>query len=309
MSSIDGCSSRKISVSQELVDTVIDFLFDDKETLSSCCLVNRQWVPSSRLHLFRTISIECRPDRGLDKMIMNSPSNVIPGLGDSPMLARILHAFTEFVARSPKLLTANIHQLAVSGCIDYFQDAVISVGQIQDLLLHLPHLKRLDLIAIRLLTAISGPVVDTYPLQQLEMMECEASSECSLALLSMLPDLETMTWGIGKIQEGKATSAQHPVALPSTFRCKLRRLTISTPLCACPASSFLTVLERASQGTTHNSVTTLSFKKNPYRMDDIETRIVNRILECVGWSIETLTLTQEAVAQRFGMHSPYNSNI
>lgn len=44
--------SSGVVVPQELVDTIIDNLFDDKEALRMCSLVSRLWLPSSRLHLF-----------------------------------------------------------------------------------------------------------------------------------------------------------------------------------------------------------------------------------------------------------------
>ncbi|CAL1715684.1 unnamed protein product [Somion occarium] len=45
---------------QELVDHIIDFLHDDKKTLARCCLVNHMWLPSSRYHLFHSISLSIR---------------------------------------------------------------------------------------------------------------------------------------------------------------------------------------------------------------------------------------------------------
>lgn len=41
----------------ELVDSVIDYNHDDPETLMTCALVNRQWTPSSRFHLFSRVTI------------------------------------------------------------------------------------------------------------------------------------------------------------------------------------------------------------------------------------------------------------
>ncbi|KAJ7578272.1 hypothetical protein C8J56DRAFT_717992, partial [Mycena floridula] len=43
---------------QELVDIVIDFAHRDRRVLSACALTCRRWVPSSRLHLFRIISLD-----------------------------------------------------------------------------------------------------------------------------------------------------------------------------------------------------------------------------------------------------------
>lgn len=38
---------------QELLDTIIDFLYDDQPALFSCSLVCHAWVPATRYHLFQ----------------------------------------------------------------------------------------------------------------------------------------------------------------------------------------------------------------------------------------------------------------
>ena len=40
----------------ELIDNIVDCLKDDFSTLKNTCLVSKQWLPRSRLHLFRNIS-------------------------------------------------------------------------------------------------------------------------------------------------------------------------------------------------------------------------------------------------------------
>ncbi|KAJ7257821.1 hypothetical protein C8J57DRAFT_987218, partial [Mycena rebaudengoi] len=45
----------------ELVDSIIDFACFDSQTLAACGLVAKQWLPSSRFHLFS--SIHLRRDR------------------------------------------------------------------------------------------------------------------------------------------------------------------------------------------------------------------------------------------------------
>ncbi|KAI0928933.1 hypothetical protein AcV5_006345 [Taiwanofungus camphoratus] len=46
----------------ELFDETIDHLWDDPKTLKACSLTCRDWVPSSRLHLFRTMRIYTAAD-------------------------------------------------------------------------------------------------------------------------------------------------------------------------------------------------------------------------------------------------------
>ncbi|KAJ7115411.1 hypothetical protein C8R44DRAFT_709797, partial [Mycena epipterygia] len=40
----------------ELTDYIIDFLWESQPDLRACCLVCREWLPSSRRHLFASIS-------------------------------------------------------------------------------------------------------------------------------------------------------------------------------------------------------------------------------------------------------------
>ncbi|KAG6890451.1 hypothetical protein C0992_001645 [Termitomyces sp. T32_za158] len=46
---------------QELVDYIIDYLFDDTAALRNCSLVCHAWRPSSQLHLFSTLSLKATP--------------------------------------------------------------------------------------------------------------------------------------------------------------------------------------------------------------------------------------------------------
>lgn len=45
---------------QELCDSFIDHLHDDRESLESCSLVCKTWVPPSRYHLFESIQLSSR---------------------------------------------------------------------------------------------------------------------------------------------------------------------------------------------------------------------------------------------------------
>ncbi|KAJ6458937.1 hypothetical protein C8R47DRAFT_994832, partial [Mycena vitilis] len=44
-------------VAQELIDTILDFLYDDSKTLLSSSLVARKWVPATRHHVFEEVTI------------------------------------------------------------------------------------------------------------------------------------------------------------------------------------------------------------------------------------------------------------
>ncbi|OCH92083.1 hypothetical protein OBBRIDRAFT_751976 [Obba rivulosa] len=59
----------------ELVDETIDHLWDDPVSLKACSLTCRSWVPSSRLHLFRTVRLrngtECTR---FETLVTNTPA-------------------------------------------------------------------------------------------------------------------------------------------------------------------------------------------------------------------------------------------
>ena len=40
---------------EELLDHVVDLLCDERDTLKSCCLVSKSWIPRSRKHLFAKV--------------------------------------------------------------------------------------------------------------------------------------------------------------------------------------------------------------------------------------------------------------
>jgi hypothetical protein len=45
----------------EILDPIVDFLYDEPETLRLCCLVSKSWVPRARKHLFATVRFR-KPD-------------------------------------------------------------------------------------------------------------------------------------------------------------------------------------------------------------------------------------------------------
>jgi len=66
----------------ELCDIVIDNLHDDKTALAMCAMVCRSWVPASRAHQFRTLSLDhCRDhtlhSSRLDKVIWDRRASLL----------------------------------------------------------------------------------------------------------------------------------------------------------------------------------------------------------------------------------------
>ena len=40
---------------EELLDNVVDLLYDERDALKSCCLVSKSWIPRTRKHLFAEV--------------------------------------------------------------------------------------------------------------------------------------------------------------------------------------------------------------------------------------------------------------
>ena len=51
-----------VEIPSELVDAVLDHLFDDKPSLSAASVVSSAWLPASRYHLIRSIVFRLKID-------------------------------------------------------------------------------------------------------------------------------------------------------------------------------------------------------------------------------------------------------
>lgn len=71
------------SLPAELHDHIIDFLFDDKPTLSSCALVCRGWRVTSQYHLFHTIRVKHpKPLESFTDFLGSSPPHIVTAVRD-----------------------------------------------------------------------------------------------------------------------------------------------------------------------------------------------------------------------------------
>jgi len=78
----------------EILDYIVDFLHDERDTLKNCCLVSKSWVPRTRQHLFGDVKFHSATDLMLWK-------ETFPDQSDSPAC----HTHTLFVA-CPEEVTA-----------------------------------------------------------------------------------------------------------------------------------------------------------------------------------------------------------
>ena len=63
------------SLPPEMLDHIVDFLYDDIEPLSECCLVSKSWVPRARKHLFAKVQFYSLDDIKAWRETFPDPSN------------------------------------------------------------------------------------------------------------------------------------------------------------------------------------------------------------------------------------------
>ncbi|GJE98084.1 F-box protein [Phanerochaete sordida] len=111
------------SLPAELHDHIIDFLFDDKPTLSSCSHVCRSWRVTSQYHLFHTLRVK----------------HPVP-----------LETFTDFLGSAPPHIAAAVRDLALSGAgtgkdITYDAQMLVTTHSVAACMAQLPGLRALSL--------------------------------------------------------------------------------------------------------------------------------------------------------------------
>ena len=59
----------------EILDYVVDILYDKPETLRNCCLVSKSWVPRTRKHIFAKVKLRSEEDLESWMKTFPDPSN------------------------------------------------------------------------------------------------------------------------------------------------------------------------------------------------------------------------------------------
>ena len=59
----------------EILDHIVDFLHDNREPLSQCCLVSKSWIPRVRKHIFAVVKFRTLDDIDTWKKTFPDPSN------------------------------------------------------------------------------------------------------------------------------------------------------------------------------------------------------------------------------------------
>lgn len=133
---------------QELVDTVINWLSDDVESLRASSLVSRRFVALSQKHLFSTIALRSEPQCRLylPFIAQEAPTQ-------SPT-SRIIAKFTDLLESSPHL-ASYVHSLVLSDDLSETGHTLnpvstwLSIGTSQCLVAILPRLRKLQTFHIQ----------------------------------------------------------------------------------------------------------------------------------------------------------------
>ena len=67
------CAQPPITIAQELVDMLIDFLHADRSSLAACSLTCRAWLPAAQFHLFHKVNVEVHTFPRLLRLFETSP--------------------------------------------------------------------------------------------------------------------------------------------------------------------------------------------------------------------------------------------
>jgi hypothetical protein len=126
----------------ELIDTIIGLLSDDKETLATCTLVCKSWVPASRYHLTSVFSeIYFSQWRDEQSMLSSTACTIASAVHHLEIEGMEADSdLQEVTSRLPNITYLALHSLDVD---EPFTDALLSQSPF------MKNLERLVLIHIR----------------------------------------------------------------------------------------------------------------------------------------------------------------
>ncbi|KAK7053005.1 hypothetical protein VNI00_004326 [Paramarasmius palmivorus] len=177
----------------ELWDTVIDFCHSDRESLLSCSLVRKSWIPCARLHLFELMGpvelfLEASDDPDISLLLESPRCTIGPYLTQlrvgfliydpdkraerQERFWRILTSTSGLALESLQLdilfplstskaftaATSTLTSLKIHGCIGRVSDASCRVRQVLELISSMRRLENLEL-SIESVRDLSSPIL------------------------------------------------------------------------------------------------------------------------------------------------------
>ncbi|KAF7975691.1 hypothetical protein HWV62_8805 [Athelia sp. TMB] len=106
---------------QELVDMIVDFLYDDRATLAACGLTCRSWLPAARFHLFYRVEVSPFTFQSLCEVFERWPHLAVHvqslSVGDRALSDQKTPPADEMVAQVHRLtaLLTSVRYLRISG--------------------------------------------------------------------------------------------------------------------------------------------------------------------------------------------------
>ncbi|KAK0442680.1 uncharacterized protein EV420DRAFT_1577831 [Desarmillaria tabescens] len=124
---------HSLSIPPELINEIIDYLWDDKDALIACSFVCRLVYLRTRVHLLHSIELKHTPDDSVSQSILPYIKSITISQGSSP-----IPSLTPFLSTLPNLTTLYLDRLQ-------FPDP----WSLHHLIGQLPRLTSLELTAIR----------------------------------------------------------------------------------------------------------------------------------------------------------------
>lgn len=236
---------------QELVDIIIDYLGDEKDTLSACCLVSRRWVPSARVHLFREVHISFHAYMRRYRLKRLQGTAEESSL-EAPSFSHVVESFVQFTANASPWLVANIKALYITGGRwggPFSPYASMPFEYVEQLLRNIPSLLKLSLLDMQMPWDDHPVPTEFFPLRSLILRFPGSSTPIQpvLSILAMVPDLEDLRWyPTARQGSDRALKARHHIERieDPRFWNKLRKLATTISDGSMPYDDFLGVVGR-----------------------------------------------------------------
>lgn len=292
----------------ELLCQIFGHLSDDKRALSVCSLVNRAWFYSSRSFLFRSVEVSWPT---LANMVLwkgphmprhdESCDAYADRCWKQQHHSPLTRALTYFLEDATELTCSSIRELRLVG---WHQDACsLSRMDISDLMRHLPTLRKLSIMRSALRWSKEDSLAFRH-LRILEVRDCRVWWSSVFALLTLLPEVEELTWDV----------------LEDFYSYDIRRSILASAVEHLEVSRHLTKLNTGQSLYSHHSckalpllVQGLCMRGTPRNLTCLEVDILHdsntidtlcTVLRELGTNLQLLRMEISCKHSKRGMHYP-----
>ncbi|KAI1793949.1 hypothetical protein LXA43DRAFT_1092308 [Ganoderma leucocontextum] len=182
-------------VPHELSDYIIDFLYDDPQSLRACASTCNAWAPASRFHLFRTVSLNSANSTTAFRRLLDS----------SPNLGLYVHDLA--VAKLTHVVTISLPDEAL-------EELRPAQNTLPSILAHSPNLQTLSLSHADLKCFVDIRMLAHPTVSSLTVSYCQFADLADVAdLVSSFPSLASLSMsGLTWKDEARTPT---PARLPS----------------------------------------------------------------------------------------------